>query len=307
MLTVQVLDLSEVVERMRARLERTIPEDIVIATIAARDVGRVTADPTQIDQVIMNLVVNARDAMPRGGRLTIEVSNADLDDTYARTHPEVKPGAYVMLVVSDTGIGMDRKTQAQIFEPFFTTKELGKGTGLGLSTVYGIIKQSNGHVGVYSEPGRGTTFKIYLPRVGDATAPASPEPARSTSGGSETILLVDDDEEIRDLAREILGSEGYTVLLAEHPDEALRASDRHPATIHLVIADVVMPGMSGPQLLERLKVSRPDLRVLYMSGYADGAMLQHGVLEAGRAFLPKPFTRQSLRGKVREALAASRP
>ena len=307
MLKVQVLDLSEVVERMRARLERTIPEDIVIATIAARDVGRVTADPTQIDQVIMNLVVNARDAMPRGGRLTIEVSNADLDDTYARTHPEVKPGAYVMLVVSDTGIGMDRETQAQIFEPFFTTKELGKGAGLGLSTVYGIIKQSNGHVGVYSEPGRGTTFKIYLPRVGDATAPASPEPARSTSGGSETILLVDDDEEIRDLAREILGSEGYTVLLAEHPDEALRVSDRHPATIHLVIADVVMPGMSGPQLLERLKVSRPDLRVLYMSGYADGAMLQHGVLEAGRAFLPKPFTRQSLRGKVREALAASRP
>jgi two-component system cell cycle sensor histidine kinase/response regulator CckA len=306
MLQVQVLDLSEVVERMSTLLERTIPEDIVVATIAARDVGRVTADPTQIDQVIMNLVVNARDAMPRGGRLTIEVSNADLDDTSARIHPEVKPGAYVMLAVSDTGIGMDRETQAQIFEPFFTTKEPGKGTGLGLSTVYGIIKQSNGHVVVYSEPGRGTTFRIYLPRVGDATALASPEPPRSTRGDSETILVVDDDEEVRDLAREILASEGYTVLVAEHPDQALLSSDRHPGTMHLVLTDVVMPTMSGPQLIERLKVSRPDLRVLYMSGFADGAMLQHGVLEAGRAFLPKPFTRQSLMGKVREALAASR-
>jgi len=307
MLKVQMLDLSEVVERMRTLLERTIPEDIVIATIAARDVGRVTADPTQIEQVIMNLVVNARDAMPRGGRLTIEVTNADLDDTYARTHPEVKSGAYVMLVVSDTGIGMDRETQARVFEPFFTTKEPGKGTGLGLSTVYGIVKQSNGHIGVYSEPGRGTTFRIYLPRVDDATAPASREPTTTgTTREAETILIVDDDEEIRGLASEILASEGYTVLVAQHPDEALQASARHPGTIHLVIADVVMPEMNGPQLFERLKASRPNLPVLYISGYADGAMLHYGVLEAARTFLQKPFTRQSLTAKVHEALEASR-
>ncbi len=305
MLKVQVLDLTEVVERTRQLLERTVPEDIAIATVAGRGVGRVTADPTQIEQVIVNLVVNARDAMPRGGRLTIEVANADLDDTYARAHPEVKPGAYVMLVVSDTGLGMDRETQARIFEPFFTTKEPGKGTGLGLATVYGIVKQSNGHIGVYSELGRGTTFKIYLPRVPEATAVAALEPAHPARRGSETILLVDDDQEVRDLAGEILTSEGYTVLVAEHPDQALVASDRHPATIHLVITDVVMPGMNGPQLVERLKASRRDVRVLYMSGYADGATLHHGVLEAGQAFLQKPFTRQSLAAKVRETLLSA--
>jgi PAS domain S-box-containing protein len=306
-LRVEVLDLGVVVENMRRLLERTIPEDIVIATTAAPDLGRVKADPTQIEQVIMNLVVNARDAMPRGGRLSIEVSNVELDDAYARTHLEAQAGSYVMLAVSDTGTGMDRETVMRIFEPFFTTKQPGKGTGLGLATVYGIVRQSHGHVAVYSEPGHGTMFRIYLPREVEAPAPASPGPADGPTGGSETVLLVDDDAEVVELAQEILASEGYRVLAARHPDEALVAAERHPTTIDLVLTDVVMPKMSGPQLFERLQATRPHARVLYMSGFADGAMLHHGVLEAGRTFLAKPFTRQTLTRKVREVLEAARP
>ena len=307
MLRVEVLDLGVVVENMRQLLERTMPEDIVIATTAAPDLGRVKADPTQIEQVIMNLAVNARDAMPRGGRLTIEVSNVELDEAYARTRLEAQAGSYVMLAVSDTGTGMDRETVTRIFEPFFTTKPSGKGTGLGLATVYGIVTQSHGHVAVYSEPGHGTMFRIYLPREVEARAPSSPGLVDGPTGGSETVLLVDDDAEVVDLAQEILASEGYRVLAARHPDEALVAAERHPTTIDLVLTDVVMPKMSGPQLFERLQATRPHARVLYMSGFADGAMLNHGVLEAGRSFLPKPFTRQTLTQKVREVLAAPLP
>jgi len=299
----QVLDLHVVVEEINRLLGRTIGEDITISTVTAPDLGRVKADPTQIDQVIMNLVVNARDAMPRGGQLTIETSNVDLDETYARTHVEVRPGPYVMLAVTDTGIGMDQNTRARIFEPFFTTKEPGKGTGLGLATVYGIVKQSGGHLSVYSEQGRGTTFKVYLPRVDDPVTSALPEVVRETPRGSETILLVEDEEGVRDLAQEILEAGGYRVLVARNPAEALPVAESHGETIHLVVTDVVMPQVSGPELVERLKALRPDLHVLYMSGYADNAIVQHGVLDAGLAFLQKPFTPDALVRKVREALA----
>jgi PAS domain S-box-containing protein len=303
MLKVQVLDLAQVVDNMRRLLERTIREDVLIATIAEPGLARVKADPTQIEQVIMNLVVNARDAMPQGGRLTIEMSNVDLDAAYTRTRPEVTPGAYVLLAVTDSGIGMDRATQARIFEPFFTTKAPGEGTGLGLATVYGIIKQSSGHIAVYSEPGIGTTFKVYLPRAHESSTLASPELSGESTRGAGTILLVEDEDEVRGLAHEILESEGYTVLVARSPDEALRAASRHTASIHLVLTDVVMPAMSGPDLVERLRAARPDLRVVYMSGYAQGAMVHQAILAAGRAFVQKPFTRQTLTHKVREVLA----
>ncbi|MGH7304822.1 MAG: hybrid sensor histidine kinase/response regulator, partial [Candidatus Rokuibacteriota bacterium] len=285
MLKVQVLDLSQVVENMRRLLERTIREDVLIATTAAPGLARVMADPSQVEQVIMNLVVNARDAMPQGGRLTIEMSNVELDAPYARTRPEVKPGAYVLLAVTDTGIGMDRATQARIFEPFFTTKAPGEGTGLGLATVYGIIKQSNGHIAVYSELGVGTTFKVYLPRA-EQPPPRSPAEAPAHAGrATGTILLVEDEAEVLGLAHEILGSEGFTVLAARDPDEALLVAGAHGAAIDLVLTDVVMPTMSGPDLVERLRAARPDLRAVYMSGYAENALLQHRVLQTSHAFV----------------------
>ncbi len=303
MLKVQVLDLAQVVENMRRLLERTIPENVIITTTIAPGLARVVADPTQIEQVILNLVVNARDAMPRGGRLAIEMSNVELDQAYARTRLDVKPGAYVLLAVTDNGIGMDRATQARIFEPFFTTKASGEGTGLGLATVYGIVKQSNGHIAVYSEPGHGTTFKIYLPRA-DATPSLTPAPApQAADRAAGTILLVEDEEEVLNLAHEILESEGFNVLVARDPDEALVIAGTHTAPIDLVLTDVVMPTLSGPDLVERLRTSRPDLRVVYMSGYAESALLQQRVIAAGHAFVPKPFTRQSLTGTIRETLA----
>jgi two-component system cell cycle sensor histidine kinase/response regulator CckA len=305
-LQVQVFDLHVVVDNMRRLVERTIGEDIIITTVGSPDRGRVKADPTQIEQVIMNLVVNARDAMPRGGRLALETADAELDETYARLHPEVRPGPYVMLAVSDAGVGMDPETQAQIFEPFFTTKEPGKGTGLGLATVYGIVKQSGGHISVYSEPGHGTTFKVYLPRVAGSLTVAPPEPAGKTDPGWETILLVEDEEGVRELAQEILEAEGYKVLVASGPEEALLTVERHDATIHLLVTDVVMPQASGPELVERLQAVRPDVRVLYMSGYADAAIVQHGELDAGLPFIQKPFTPSALTRKVREALGMSR-
>ncbi len=298
----RVLDLNAVVGGIAPLLARLIREDIELTTRLDGELGRVRADPGQIEQVIMNLAVNARDAMPAGGRLTIETANVELDDRYARDHAGVEPGPYVMLAVSDTGSGMDADTQAHIFEPFFTTKEAGKGTGLGLSTVYGIVKQSGGHVWVYSEPGRGTSFKIYLPRVEAPADMLAAEAAATPPRGSETILLVEDDEGVRDLAREILQAFGYRVLEAGHGNEALAVARHHPGPLHLLVTDVVMPGMSGREVAEALARERPETKALYLSGYTENAVVHHGVVEASMAFLQKPFTPDTLAREVREVL-----
>jgi two-component system cell cycle sensor histidine kinase/response regulator CckA len=276
-------------------------------TLPTSALGRVRVDPGSIEQVVMNLVVNARDAMPTGGKLTMETANVTLDEGYARDHLEVKPGRYVMLAVSDSGMGMDRATQARIFEPFFTTKATGKGTGLGLSTVFGIVQQSEGSVWVYSEPGKGTCFKVYLPRV-DAPADAFPSvhPRRSRRG-TETILLVEDDDQLRVVEESILRGSGYNVIKAGNAGEALLESERFPGTIHLLLTDVVMPQVSGPELAKRLAKSRPDMKVLCMSGYTDDSIVRHGVLEAKLAYLQKPVTPHTLTTKVREVLDAKEP
>jgi two-component system cell cycle sensor histidine kinase/response regulator CckA len=301
----QALDLNTVVTNVDKMLRRLFGENIELSTVLEPELGWVKADPGQIEQVILNLVLNARDAMPQGGQLTLETANVELNEGYARSHESVLPGRYVMLAVSDSGIGMDAETQAHIFEPFFTTKEKGKGTGLGLATVYGIVKQSGGHIWLYSEPGQGTTFKIYLPRVEEAAQPAE---AISTgaplAGGSETILLVEDEEGVRDLAGRILGLKGYKVITASNPTEATQVCERYEGPIQLLLTDVVMPTMSGRQLAEHVAFFRPGLKVLYMSGYTNSAIVPHGILEEGTPFLQKPFTPDSLTRNVREALDA---
>ena len=299
----RVLDLNAGVSGLAPMLQRLIGEDIEFVVVAAPDLGRVKADPSQIEQVIVNLAVNARDAMPQGGRLMIETGNADVDDGDARRHVGVPPGRYVRLAVRDTGHGMDAATQARIFEPFFTTKAKGKGTGLGLATVYGIAQQSGGHIGVSSEPGQGATFTLYLPRVDEAveTGPAGP-PAAVGERGSETILLVEDDEEVRAVARDTLEAAGYVVLPAANATEVLGLTADGSRRIHLLVTDVVMPQVSGRELAERLVPAYQDLRVLYISGYTDDTILRHGVLAAGTAFLQKPFTPWALLRKVREVL-----
>jgi two-component system cell cycle sensor histidine kinase/response regulator CckA len=262
--------------------------------------GLVKADPGQVEQVIMNLAVNARDAMPQGGNLTIETTNVNLDAHYSRRHREAHPGSYVMLAVSDTGVGMDKETQRRIFEPFFTTKEVGKGTGLGLSTIYGIIKQSNGHIWVYSEPGHGTTFKIYLPRIQKNSGPAQ---ASSTDEkpirGTETILVVEDEDTIRELAEEILQTCGYMVLTAHNGQEALTICEDHCGAIDLLLTDVIMPRMNGRDLAERLIRRWPKIKVLYVSGYTDDFVVHRGELDEGTAFLQKPFSAKTLTEKIR--------
>src|SRR5712692_9610513 len=298
-----VLDLNATVTGIEPLLRRMIREDIEIATALDSAAGRVKADAGQIEQVLLNLAVNASDAMPNGGWLTLATGNVTLDEVYARTHAEVEPGPYVMLSVSDTGHGMTAEVQAHIFEPFFTTKEVGKGTGLGLATVYGIAKQSGGHITVHSEPGHGAVFKLYLPRVEEAPGTAEPaRPTEITRRGSETVLLVEDDEPLRTLAREILSIQGYTVLDATSPSEALRLADVHPGPIHLLVTDVVMPQMNGRQVADHLLAARPGLKVLFMSGYTDAAIVEHGVLEPGTHFLQKPFTPDGVSRKVREVL-----
>jgi len=301
----QVLDLNEVVANMDRMLQRLIGEDIQLLTVLDPELWPVKVDPGQIEQVIMNLAVNARDAMRGGGKLTIETANLILDENYARRHVSVKPGPCVMLAVTDNGCGMDKETQSHLFEPFFTTKAKGEGTGLGLSTVYGIVKQSGGNIWAYSESGLGTTFKIYLPRVEETVKRYKPKLAPTVApGGSETILLVEDEEAVRAIVSKILQNKGYTVLEAHHGHEALRICKDHQGPIHLMVTDVIMPHMSGSELAERLTSLRPELRVLFMSGYPDNAIVHHGVLGAGTSFLQKPFTLSALEGKVRDLLDA---
>ena len=297
------LNLNEIARGIEMMLRRILGEDVEIAQLLADDLGLIRADPGQMEQVLMNLAVNARDAMPKGGKLTVETSNVVLDEPFATSHVSVVPGEYIRLAVSDTGAGMDEETMARVFEPFFTTKEQGRGTGLGLSTVYGIVKQSGGTIWVYSEPGQGTTFKVYLPRAQPLTESESPqgEPQRSMRG-SETVLLVEDEDGLRRAATRSLVRAGYTVLSAAAGDEALRLAASHFGEIHLLLTDVVMPRMNGRQLSEAMVEMRPRIKILFMSGYTDHAIVHHGVIDAGTSFVGKPFTALELAAKVREVL-----
>jgi two-component system cell cycle sensor histidine kinase/response regulator CckA len=298
----RVLDLNELVLNMDKLLRRLIGEDVELHTSLAPDLGAVRADPGQMEQVLMNLAVNARDAMPDGGQLTLETANVVLDEGYVDRHSPVPRGAYVMVAITDTGTGMTDDVKARIFEPFFTTKEAGKGTGLGLATVYGIIKQSDGYIWPYSEPGRGTTFKVYLPLVHEvAESLAVVGRVPESRGGTETVLLVEDDEAVRSLARRALVKCGYRVLEATNAGEALLAAEQHAGPIHLMVSDIVMPGLNGPELAARLRPSRAEMRVLFMSGYAERAVEQQNSV-SGSAFLTKPFTPELIARKVRDVL-----
>jgi PAS domain S-box-containing protein len=299
----RVLDPNTLLRDLDKMLRRIIGEDIELVTLLADDLGTVKADAGQIEQVVMNLAVNARDAMQKGGKLTIETANVELDENYARNHIAVKPGPYVMLSVSDTGVGMTPEVRDRVFEPFFTTKEKGKGTGLGLSTVYGIVKQSGGNIWVYSEPNHGTAFKIYLSRVDEPLEEVGEKGVKEgLPRGSETVLVVEDEEEVRKLAVQILRRQGYTVLEASQGNEASHICEQHKGPIHLMVMDVVMPGMTGRELAKSLEPHHPEMQVLYMSGYTDNAIVHHGILEKGLSFLQKPFTLEGLVRKVREVL-----
>jgi len=304
MLEPKVMDLNEVVRRMQGMLRRLIGEHIVLEALLDRDTGRVRADSGQLEQVLMNLALNARDAMPQGGKLTIKTAEVTLGKEYAREHIDAEPGPYAMLAVSDTGRGMDEETQSHIFEPFFTTKEAGRGTGLGLSTVFGVVKQSKGRISVSSEPGRGTTFTIYLPSVPDRPEAEKARQAQpETLRGTETVLLVEDEQMVRRAVRDVLQRNGYSVLVASNAGEALLISEQHTGFIHLLVTDVIMPRMSGPDLVERLDPWHPEMKVLYVSGYTDNAIAEHGVLDPGVALLQKPFSVESLLQMVRQVLA----
>jgi PAS domain S-box-containing protein len=299
----RVLDLNSIVLNVQKMLRRLIGEHIELKTNLDPALGCVKADQSQIEQVILNLAVNARDAMPQGGKLLIETAKVNLDEDYARRHPPQLPGAYVLLTVADTGIGMDAETQARIFEPFFTTKEIGKGTGLGLSTVYGVVRQSGGHIWVYSELGLGTTFKIYLPCAEQPAHVQQPSAAPAESlRGSETILLVEDEEALRGLTRSLLEDSGYTVLEAELPEAAMEIALRHSGKIHILLTDMVMPGMTGKDLAAKLGPMRPEMKVVYMSGYT--SFSHAGLADSEIALLAKPFTREKLLRKLRETLGS---
>ena len=299
-----VLDLAAVIQRMEDLLRPLIGEDVNVRVVLAPDLGRVRFDPGQIEQIILNLAINARDAMPQGGRLSIEATNVELDEEYARTHADAQPGPHVMLAISDDGVGMDAATQARLFEPFFTTKKLGKGTGLGLSTVYGIVRQSGGNIWVYSEVGKGTTFKVYLPAVQEAVSPPAPSPRPAATPASGTILVVEDEDGVRELIRTVLAQAGYEVFAARDGREALELFESRASRAQLLLTDVVLPSMGGRRLAEVLTARKPALKVLYMSGYTDNAIVHHGVLDPGVAFLEKPISPRGLLEKLRATLSA---
>jgi two-component system cell cycle sensor histidine kinase/response regulator CckA len=302
------VNLNEIIAEVGKMLGRVIGEDIRLQLVLSPDLGCVRADPGQVHQVLMNLAVNARDAMPGGGTLLIETANVDLDGSLAGQHPVVKAGRYVHLKVSDTGIGMTTDVKSHLFEPFFTTKQPGQGTGLGLATVYGIINQNNGSIWVSSEPGHGTTFKIYLPRIEAVEKPqVEQKAAPATLRGTETILVVEDQEQLRKMAVTVLRNHGYKVLEAADAKEALLNSEHHEGPIHLLLTDLVMPGMSGRDLAERLKPFRPHMEIIFMSGYSERALIDRQVLDAAGAYLAKPFSPQALAVKVRDVLGAVRP
>jgi two-component system, cell cycle sensor histidine kinase and response regulator CckA len=302
----QVLDLNAVIGEIATMLPRLIGEDIELVFVPGQDLGKVKADPVQIEQIVMNLAANARDAMPGGGMLTIETASVRVDESYAQRHAIVPPGEYVLLAVTDSGQGIGAEHLPHIFEPFYTTKEAGKGTGLGLATVYGIVKQNGGFVWVYSEPGLGTTFKVYLPQAQSLSGEIrTAKPSEESPVGCETVLLVEDEASVRQASRQFLVRSGYAVLEANDGEDALRVSRKHRGPIHLMVTDVVMPRMGGPRLAERLAEERPDMQVLFVSGYAENTVLQHGKIDVGTRFLQKPFSLKALARKVREILEAS--
>jgi CheY-like chemotaxis protein len=300
----RVFDLNRVITDLEVMLRRLIGEDVLLAIRLGGSPLRLKADSAKIEQVIMNLVVNARDAMPHGGRLGIETVAVDLDEEYAFRHPEVTPGPYVLLAISDTGMGMSREVKAHLFEPFFTTKAKGQGTGLGLSTAYGVVMQSGGHIAVQSEEGHGTSFKIYLPRVTEEGAvEAAQEPVTSGAGrGTETVLVAEDEDGVRNLVSNMLRMRGYTVLEARNGLEALQIVERAQSRVDLVLTDVIMPNLSGRELADRLAVLQPDTPLIYMSGYTNETVVQHGILDSGRPFLQKPFSAATLTQLIRHVL-----
>jgi two-component system cell cycle sensor histidine kinase/response regulator CckA len=303
--TPRAVQLNALILNMEKMLSRLIGEDIALITVLAAEPASTRTDPGQIEQVIMNVVVNARDAMPGGGKLIIETINAQVDPAYAGPNVDLKPGSYVVLAISDTGVGMDPDTIAHLFEPFFTTKAAGKGTGLGLATAYGIVKQSGGAISVYSEPGRGTSVKIYLPSAETkalAEPPAEQMDPVASLRGTETILVVEDEARVRKLVCQVLTARGYHVLEALRGEQAIRRAAKHKGRIHLLLADVVMPEMSGPRTVEQIRALHPGIKVLYMSGYTDEAIVHHGILDSGQPFLQKPFLPDTLARKVREVL-----
>jgi two-component system cell cycle sensor histidine kinase/response regulator CckA len=302
-LEVELLSIDRVIAELGSKLNRLVGENIELTTVQSSSLGLVSADPVQIEQILTNLVVNARDAMPNGGKITIETANVVLDEDYAEAHPDVEAGSYVMFAVSDTGQGIESETMTLIFDPFFTTKEKGLGTGLGLATVYGIVKQHQGHVGVYSDVGRGTTFRVYFPRVEDQSETIHEiSSIENKPKSKETVLVVEDEEIVRNMAVEVLETLGYSTLSARDPDHAQAISQGYEGPIDLLLTDVVLPQMDGRSLYDRLSASRPEMKVLYVSGYTENIIMHHGVLDEGIQFLAKPFTVDALAKRIRHIL-----